>query len=186
MRGMGNSGGKYIGMGWLDRLAVLEWIQTIIDRDPEAKIVLHGIAMGAATVMMVLGEELPDNVIACVEDCGYSSDWAEQADKLDVIFHLPEFPLMYTVNIMTKMKAGYYISEASCIDQLQKNETPMLFIHGDMDDYNPFYMLDEVYEANACEEKEKLVVHGARHAMSAYTEPEVYWDTVWHFLEQWD
>ncbi|MDD3369088.1 MAG: alpha/beta hydrolase [Lachnospiraceae bacterium] len=186
MRAMGGSEGTYIGMGWLDRMDMLLWIKTITDRDPDAEIVMHGFSMGAATIMMLSGEEqLPEQVKVFVEDCGYSSDWAELSDKLHKIYHLPDFPLMYAVNVMTKLKAGYYVSEASCIKQLAKNETPMLFIHGDMDDYNPYYMLDEVYEANACQEKEKLVVHGARHVMSAYTEPETYWNTVWKFIEKY-
>ncbi|MDD2973247.1 MAG: alpha/beta fold hydrolase [Lachnospiraceae bacterium] len=185
LRAMGSSEGEYIGMGWLDRLDLMLWIDRIVAEDPEAQIVLHGISMGAATIMMTVGEDIPSNVKVCVEDCGYTSDWDEQADKLDKLFHLPEFPLMYTVNIMTKLKAGYYITDADCIPQLQKNKTPMLFIHGDMDDYNPYWMLDVVYEANACTEKEKLVVHGARHAMSVYTEPEVYWNTVWKFIDKY-
>lgn len=182
LRAMGNSEGEYIGMGWLEHKDLMRWIDKIVDEDSEAQIVLHGISMGAATIMMTVGEEIPSNVKVGIEDCGYTSDWEEQADKLDKIFHLPEFPLMYTVNIMTKIKAGYYMTDADCIPQLEKNKTPMLFIHGDMDDYNPYWMLDVVYEANACKEKEKLIVHGARHAMSVYTEPEIYWDTVWKFV----
>ncbi len=35
-------------------------------------IVLHGISMGGATVLMVSGEELSDNVKAIVADCSYT------------------------------------------------------------------------------------------------------------------
>ena len=42
-------------MGWLDRKDVLRWIDYIIQRDPDAEIVIHGISMGAATTMMTAG-----------------------------------------------------------------------------------------------------------------------------------
>ena len=39
----------------------------------DAEIVLHGLSMGAATVLMVSGERLPEQVKAIIEDCGYTS-----------------------------------------------------------------------------------------------------------------
>ena len=75
LRACGESEGDYVGMGWLDRKDVLQWIDYIIEQDPEAKIVVHGISMGAATTMMTAGESTPDNVKAFVEDCGYTSVW---------------------------------------------------------------------------------------------------------------
>ena len=66
LRGCGESGGDFIGMGWPDRLDMLQWINWIIQRDPEAQIVLHGISMGGATVMMTAGESLPPQVKAIV------------------------------------------------------------------------------------------------------------------------
>lgn len=62
-------------MGWLDREDILRWIDFILADDPQAKIVIHGISMGAATTMMTAGESTPDNVKAFVEDCGYTSVW---------------------------------------------------------------------------------------------------------------
>lgn len=55
LRGHGFSEGEYIGMGWDDRIDILKWIDYINSKDEKAKIILHGISMGAATVMMVSG-----------------------------------------------------------------------------------------------------------------------------------
>lgn len=73
LRGCGESEGNFVGMGWPDRLDILKWIDWIIERDPEAKIVIHGISMGGATTMMTSGEPTPDEVVCFVEDCGYTS-----------------------------------------------------------------------------------------------------------------
>ena len=89
LRACGESEGDYVGMGWLDRKDVLQWIDYIIEQDPEAKIVVHGISMGAATTMMTAGESTPDNVKAFVEDCGYTSVWDIFSSELQLRFGLP-------------------------------------------------------------------------------------------------
>src|SRR5699024_10486356 len=73
-RGHGTSEGDYIGFGWHDRLDYLRWIDEVIDQvGSDAEIVLHGLSMGAATVLMVSGEELPSQVKAVVADSPYTS-----------------------------------------------------------------------------------------------------------------
>src|SRR5690625_4464573 len=74
LRGHGKSGGDYIGFGWHDRLDLIDWVNLIIDRQgPESEIVLHGLSMGAATVLMASGEELPEQVKTIIADSPYSS-----------------------------------------------------------------------------------------------------------------
>lgn len=185
LRGSGDSEGEYYGMGWLDRLDIIQWIKgVILKKDPGARIVLHGVSMGAATVMMTTGEQLPTNVRAAIEDCGYTSVWAEFTIQLKKVFHLPQFPIMHIANGMAKRRAGYSFKEASSVAQVKKSKTPTLFIHGDADTFVPFFMLDEVYGAAACE-KEKLVVHGAQHGESVTLEPALYWGTAEAFIEKY-
>ena len=59
LRACGDSEGDYVGMGWLDRKDVLQWIDWVLAQDSEAEIVLHGVSMGAATTMMT-AESRPD------------------------------------------------------------------------------------------------------------------------------
>lgn len=169
----------------LQRPDVLAWIDTIIQRDPEARIVLHGVSMGGATVMMASGEDLPDNVKCIVEDCGYSSVWDEFSFQLKNVFHLPAFPILNAASMFSKLRAGYSFQEASSVEQLKKATVPMLFIHGDADTFVPFEMLDVVYNACASAEKEKLVSPGAAHGGAVSTEPTLYWDTVTAFLDKY-
>ncbi len=186
LRAAGISEGKYIGMGWLDRRDLILWLDELVNAKGAQRILLHGFSMGAATIMMASGEsDFPAEVKVCIEDSGYSSDWDEMADKLRQIYRLPKFPVLHAASIMTKIKAGYSMKEADCVKSLKRNKTPMFFVHGDADDYNPFWMLDVVYEADACPEKYKLVIPGARHVMSAYVQSDVYWNTIWDFVEKY-
>ena len=184
LRAHGKSDGKYIGMGWLDRLDLMLWIDYLIATYGNIKIILYGISMGAATVMMASGEKLPSNVRMIIEDCGYTSVWEEFAGKLKTLFHMPTFPALYNANIITKIRAGYSLKKASAIKQIKKSNLPILFIHGDQDKFVPFYMLDKLYEAANCK-KEKLVIKNAGHAEAQWIEPEKYWHTVRKFIKRY-
>ena len=182
LRGHGKSEGSYVGMGWHDRLDILKWIDLIINENKDAKILLHGISMGAGTVMMVSGEELPENVKVIIEDCGYTSAKEQLAYNLKTMFKLPSFPILNFCSLITKIKDNYFISEASAIKQLQKAKVPILFIHGDKDKFVPFYMLDKLY--NACSsKKDKLIIKDVGHAKSESLKSDLYWNKVEDFIK---
>lgn len=169
LRAHGKSEGEYIQMGWRDRLDVMRWIDVTKEiYGDTTSIVIHGISMGAATTMMVSGEDIPDNVKCFVEDCGYTSAWDEFAYKLKNEFGLPAFPLLYTTSFYCQMKNGWGFKEASALEQIKKCNRPMLFIHGDQDTYVPTSMVYELYDAKPGN-KEIWVVPGVGHA-------NAYWD----------
>lgn len=60
---------------------------------------------------------------------------------------------------------------------------PILFIHGEADDFVPASMARELYE-QAAGPKELLTVPGAGHGLSNYVDPDAYYDTVFAFLER--
>ena len=183
LRGHGQSEGDYIGMGWHERLDIIDWSNYLIEKNPDCKIILHGVSMGAATVMFATGENLPSNIKVAIEDCGYTSIWDEFAMQLKTLYNLPTFPVLNAASSICKAKAGYKIQEGSCTEAVKKSKTPTLFIHGDQDTFVPFEMLDKVYEAANCK-KQKLVIEGAAHAESAGVNPELYWKTIDTFIQE--
>lgn len=180
-RGHGRSQGDYIGFGWDERKDYLGWIKQILHQNPTEQIVLDGVSMGAATVMMTSGEKLPANVKAVIEDCGYSSVTAELTYQLKQMFNLPAFPLINVTSLVTKLRAGYFFGDADTLKQLHQNKTPILFIHGDKDDFVPYSMLAKVYAATDAP-KEKYIVKGAKHAEALTKDPVKYQQTVADFL----
>ena len=184
LRSHGTSEGNYIGMGWHDRLDIIDWINYIVKNNPKSEIALHGTSMGSATVLMVSGEKLPSNVKAIVADCGYTSVYDEFSYQLKQLFNLPAFPIMNFSDVVTHIRAGYCLNDASSINQVKKSTTPILYIHGDKDDFVPYYMMDELYNATNSE-KEKLTIEGGEHANSDLVNPKLYWSTVNSFLEKY-
>ena len=126
LRAHGQSDGLARGMGWMDHFDLMEWISCITTRFPDAEIILMGVSMGAAAVMMTVGEPLPTNVKACIEDCGYSSVWEEFESVQREIFHLPAFPILYIASLICRIRAGFWLQEADCVKQIQKSQIPIL------------------------------------------------------------
>lgn len=183
MRACADSEGKYVGMGWLDKEDLKCWINLIIEENKNAEIILHGSSMGAATVLMASGDELPANVKNIIADSGYTSVWDIFASEAKARFNLPEFPVLNMFQIVANRKAKYDIKEASSLEQVKKSKTPILFIHGDKDDFVPEYMCEKLYDATNCK-KEKLIIHGAGHTDGKYREPEKYYNTIFDWISR--
>jgi len=184
LRASGESEGSYLSMGYFESDDVKLWIDQIVQSVPKAEIVLHGVSMGAATVIQASVKSLPDNVKAIVEDCGYTSAYTMFSLQLKKLYGLPAFPIMDFVNVLCKTKAGYYLSDANPLAVIDKNRIPMLFIHGGKDELAPFDMMLQLYEAANCE-KEKLEIVEAGHADSRNVDPVAYYKKVFSFIDQY-
>ena len=163
LHGCGESEGEAIQMGWKDRLDVMQWMKTF----QADTMVVHGVSMGAATTMMLSGEQMPEGIkdLRFVEDCGYTCVWDEFAGQLKEQFGLPEFPLMHSTSLLCRLRYGWSFDEASALKQVSKCHYPMLFIHGDADTFVPSQMVYPLYEAKP-EPKQLWVASGAEHAKS--------------------
>ena len=180
----GYSEGDHVQMGWFDRFDVEKWAEIAHDIFKDDFMVLHGVSMGAATIMMASGDDLPPYIRAFVEDCGYSSAWDQFAVNLKESFHLPPFPVLTSASIVCKNRYGWSFKEASSVNQLAKCDRPMLFIHGDVDDFVPFSHLQKNYDAKVKGYKEMWVTEGAVHANSYAKYPKEYEAHVKAFLEK--
>lgn len=181
----GESPGDYIGMGWNERCEVIEWARMAGHKwgGDSAIVILHGVSMGAATVMNVGAEPLPSCVKAIVEDCGYTSAWDELAGQLSEQFSLPAFPLMYTTSALCKFKCGWSFSENSPLSRVAHCKVPMMFIHGDNDDFVPTAMVHELCAAHPGP-KRLWLAPGSAHARAYSDHPQEYTTQVKLFINQ--
>lgn len=183
-RGFGLSEGNDTSMGHKEQFDILRWVDYLNKNEAE-NIILFGVSMGAATVMLASGNNLPANVKAVIEDCGYTSVFEEFRYNLKRMFKLPEFPFLYIADIITIIRNGWSLKKnASCKAAVSKSKIPILFIHGSADEFVPFYMQDELYECAECT-KEKLVIYGAGHAESHLTDKELYWNKITEFIKRY-
>lgn len=180
-RGHGDSEGKYYGYGWHDRLDIIDWINKLVDEYGIEHIVLHGNSAGAATVLMVSGEDLRDEVIGIIADSSYTTMKEELKHQLKHIYGLPGFPLLDVTSLITKVRAGYFFGDVSVVKQVEKNELPLFIVHGDADDLVPTWMGEELYD-KASGEKQLWIVPDVGHIKAYELETEQFQQKLKQFL----
>lgn len=181
-RGHGWSEGKFIDMGAYARFDVIDWINFILTKNSQAKIVLFGSSMGAATVMMATGLNLPQNVKCCIEDCGFTSVYHQILHYMK-LKKIPSFLGAPFIHFICKTKYGYNPKQVSAVKAVAHSKTPTLFIHGTKDNYVPYYMMEQLYNAASCP-KQKFIVEDAGHTVNIYKNPQAYWNCVDKFISE--
>jgi fermentation-respiration switch protein FrsA (DUF1100 family) len=184
-RGHGLSDGTFVGMGWLDRLDYLQWLNLLVEKKGSAtEIVIHGISMGGATVACLGGEQLPQQVKCLIVDCSYTSVYESFKYQGGKMLGVLNIPFLNIGSIISKVFAGYGFSEASPLKQVSKSVTPVFFIHGEEDTFTPTYMTNELYKA-AASEKELWIVPDADHGKAFDVNPEEYFIRVEDFYSKY-
>lgn len=181
LRGHGKSGGDYIGMGSLDSRDIINIIHLIIKGNSESEIYLYGVSMGGATVLMTASERLPANVKAVISDCSFDNADNIIAYELKNTFKLPRFPFVNLMDIACIKKAKYDLRLASPVDRVEYIKIPVLFIHGDSDNFVPVKMVYRLYNKTKAK-KALMIIKNAGHGVSALVDKDRYWKGVFSFI----
>lgn len=185
-RGQNNSGGDYMGFGLIERYDCLNWIHWVNDRCGSAlPIYLDGVSMGATTVLMATGFELPENVHGVVGDCGFTSPHAIWKHVANNNLHMTFGIRGVVADALCRKKIQMGTEAYSTVDALKNCSVPVMLVHGTDDRLVPVEMTYENYKA--CASPKKLfVVPGADHGMSYYIDREGYESVVKNFWRQFD
>jgi len=164
-RASGCSEGRVITFGIKERRDAHSWVDFAISHfGNDVKIILTGISMGAATVMMAAAEPLPENVVMILADCGFTSP-KEIICKVVRDMKLPPKPLYPLIRLGARLFGGFDLEETSATEAMQRCTVPVIFVHGEADDFVPCDMSRALYEV--CKSKKRLVtVPGAGHGLA--------------------
>lgn len=184
-RGQDASGGEYMGFGLTERYDALAWAQWAEALPGDLPIYLFGVSMGATTVMMSAGSDLPARVRGVIADCGFTSPGAIWRYITEKKIHLPYDLGGGIVEDMVRRRIDVGPDDYSTTEALRQTTIPVLFIHGTDDAFVPIEMTYENYKACAAP-KRLLVVPGAGHCMSYFTDPAGYEAAVTAFWRDFD
>lgn len=179
----GRSQGKTITFGIYEHKDCLRWVDFMVEHfGSDVKIILTGISMGAATVLMAAGKELPSNVIGVIADCGYSSPW----EIIRIVIEkmgIPVKPSYPFVKLAARIYGGFDLEADSPIESVKKAKVPIIFIHGAEDDFVPCWMSEKMYEV--CPARKALFkVPNAGHGLACLIDPEGYYKALQSFFEE--
>lgn len=181
-RNHGLSGKAPTTMGYYearDLSAVCDWARERFGK--EALIGTHGESMGAATVMLQASQYPALSFV--IEDCGYSDLRAQLKHNVKQMYHLPYFPFVPLASRITRLRGGVPFESVVPRDSVAKCDSlPMLFIHGEKDDFVPYEMVHVNYDAKPGMREIKTFPK-AEHAASFGSDPEAYRACVTSFLK---
>ncbi len=183
-RASGRSEGNVITFGLKESKDCLAWVDFMVAHfGPDVRIVLCGISMGATTVLMAAGNELPPNVIGVLADCGFSNA-RDIIQKVIRQMKLPPKLLYPLVRLGARIYGGFDPEDADAAKAVKNCKVPVIFFHGESDDYVPWQMSKINYEA--CPTVKKLVLTpGAGHGLCYVVDGEGYIAALREFGKNW-
>ena len=182
-RAAGKSGGKVITFGVKESRDCLKWIDYIIENiNSDAKIIITGISMGAATVAIAAGEKLPKNVIAALADCGYTSA-KDIIKKVMTDLKLPPKIFYPFVKFGARIYGGFDLEQYSPIEAMKNCTIPIIFIHGTTDAFVPYEMSVENFNACTHKIKKLVTIENAGHGLAYLKDTDAYFKGIFEFDE---
>ena len=175
------SEGDVITFGIKEHRDGLTWVNFLVNHfGPDVKIILTGISMGAATVMMTADKDLPPNVLGILADCGYSSPKAIICKVIRDMKLPPKLAYPF-VKLGARIFGHFDLEEGSPEEALRNAKVPVIFYHGEADDFVPCDMSRSNYEVCASR-KALITIPGAGHGLSYALDPEHYLQTLSDFF----
>ena len=177
------SEGNVISFGINEHRDCLLWVDFAVKHfGPDVKIVLTGISMGASTVLMAAGKPLPENVVGVLADCGFSSP-KEIIKKCAKDMKLPADLIYPFIKLAAKIYGHFDLEEYSPLEAMKTCKLPIIFFHGETDDYVPCYMSHDIY--NVCTSPKRIVtIPNAGHGLVYVVDNERYFSEVVDFFSE--
>lgn len=178
LRGHGESEHGNGSLGWSESGDILAWIDSVVQKDRESRIVLFGVSMGANAVTLASAGELAENVRLTVSDSCYTSfeDVMKQYVKSETPF------ISSLVAGVMNMLCKSEISEGDTVVATKNIELPVLFINGENDSVVPPLVSKKLYEScNSAEVKEIIIPEGT-HGRNLQADADTYWSNIDAFI----
>lgn len=180
-RAHGKSDGIYSTHGFYERKDMLSWID-YINKKKKTKIILYGISMGGTVIMRTVGENLPNNVICAIEDCGFISNYDQFYNQLKYLKFLPK-PIISSFNIFSSIFFGFNIYKFKPEEILMNGKIPFMFIHGSSDKLVPPKNAYDAYQLYKGKKK-LLIIDGAKHMKSSIQDSKKYYNEIFSFIKE--
>jgi alpha-beta hydrolase superfamily lysophospholipase len=178
------SEGKFFSMGDRERHDIHSWVDLMVKRDPDAKIILMGRSMGAHIVMMSMGEPFPDNVKGFIEDAGYQNLKGQLLFTAKDLMHLHGASFLVWAGLAFGRIFHHLHLNTDTTKPLSTCDIPGCFIHGESDDFVPCSNLVPNYNALKCPDKEMYSFPGAFHVSSEWSDPARFDGIVFNFADR--
>lgn len=194
LRRHGRSAAEFSTIGYDERHDVAAAFRFVRGREPEHRVVLMGVSMGAAATLLAASEIGDEKLLAVVAESSFLS-------FTDTVYHhisrlrippsrhgrglpVPTFPFAPVLVKFTAWRLNFASDDYDLLRAVRKISRPILFIGGTEDERMPnATVLEPLHAAARHPGKRKFIVEGATHGHAYDESPESYVTTVNEFIE---
>jgi uncharacterized protein len=179
----GLSGGRNCTFGFYEKHDLKAVVNWAVARLGTGGIVgTHGESLGAATVLQHAGIDARLSFV--IADCPYSDLTPLFAYRLKMDYHLPSIPLLNVASMVCDLLTGMKFSDVRPIEVVRNVKTPILFCHGQQDDYIPPSMSVDMHTAKRNGISRLYLAPNAKHAEAYWHNQAEYDQKVGEFLAE--
>ena len=180
-RAHGLSEGKYISLGALEHLDMMDWVKKVNERNPNGKIIIHGLSMGGG-IVLDLSQKKMENVQCLIADAPCDSiEGMFQGISQEQFKTNAEKIASYAAKRFQKA-FGYDVRAFERIETVAKSQYPILLSAGSNEH------LEDLFEAIKKEnprETDIIILPGCHHGNGMYKQTELYQDAIRKFIEKY-
>ncbi|HSP46532.1 MAG TPA: alpha/beta hydrolase [Clostridiaceae bacterium] len=147
----------------------------------EISVGLHGESMGSSVA--ILNMAIDPRIDFAISDCGFSDLSELMLRQLILNTKINSKKLLALINLVVRRKAGFSIEDVSPVRELPSIIRPILFIHGEADDYIPVKMTRSMFSFKL-DRKFLYLVPNAGHRRSYSADKREYEKVICEFLNQ--
>jgi pimeloyl-ACP methyl ester carboxylesterase len=184
LRRHGRSTGEFSSIGYFERRDVEAALKFAEGREPQNKIVLFGVSMGAAATLLAAAESLDDARLAGVVSESSFLSFADTArHHVATFMPVPTFPFAPLLINFTAWRMGFRVSDFDALAAVRRIHQPIFFIGSGNDRRMPnATVLEPLYDAAQNPLKRKLIVPAATHGRAFDAAPDDYMNALTEFL----
>lgn len=182
MRGHGKSAYNNISFGWNDSSDILDWVDSIADKDKKSRIALFGVSMGATAVTLAASEEMPGNVRFVIADSCYISMDTLIKEYVKTQTDFSSFVMKSLISIFSENRMGISFKSADTIARVRDIVLPIMFINGENDTVVPPLISKKLYENCDAQGVEEVIIENGTHGNNLQADKAIYWAHIDAFL----
>lgn len=178
-RAHGLSEGKYITMGALEHLDMLEWVSKINEMNPDDKIIIHGLSMGGGIALDLTDKDMK-NVKGIISDApsvsikAFFEDIAKMAFKKN-----SEKVASYAIERFQK-EFNVDVKEFESVDIVSKSKYPILLSAGSNENKEELFANIKSVNPNTTQ---IIILPGCNHGNGMYKQTKLYQKTIQEFID---
>lgn len=182
LRRHGASAAEFSTIGYDERHDVAAAFAFVRAREPQNRVVLMGVSMGAAATLLAASEISDGQLLGVVAESSFLS-FADTVRHHVRLIGLPTFPFATLLIKFTSWRLNFAADDYDLLRAVGKISRPVLFIGGTKDVRMPTAtVLEPLYAAAQSAGKRKFIVEGATHGHAYDESPESYVKAVNEFV----